>query len=57
LIWLANLANLEIHPFLHRVPDIDNPTTIVFDLDPGEGANVLTCARVAFLIRDMLKAI
>jgi hypothetical protein len=26
--WLANLANLEIHPFLHRAPNIDNPTTI-----------------------------
>src|SRR5688572_31208946 len=54
LVWLANLANLEIHPFLHRVPYIDRPTSIVFDLDPGEGADVLTCARVAFLIRDML---
>src|SRR3954470_18910153 len=53
--WLANLANLEIHPFLHRVPNIDKPTTIVFDLDPGQGADVLTCARVAFLLRDMLK--
>src|SRR5262249_19451647 len=52
--WLANLANLEIHPFLHRVPNIDRPTTIVFDLDPGQGADVLTCARVAFLLRDLL---
>jgi bifunctional non-homologous end joining protein LigD len=55
LVWLANLANLELHPFLHRVPQIDRPTSIVFDLDPGEGADVLTCARVAFLIRDMLQ--
>jgi bifunctional non-homologous end joining protein LigD len=54
LVWLANLANLEIHPFLHRAPHIDTPTSIVFDLDPGEGTDVLTCARVAFLIRDML---
>src|ERR1041385_1764127 len=53
LVWLANLANLEIHPFLHRVPHIDQPTSIVFDLDPGEGADVLTCARVAFLIREI----
>jgi len=52
--WLANLANLEIHPFLHRVPHLDRPTTIVFDLDPGRGADVLTCARVAFLLRDLL---
>jgi bifunctional non-homologous end joining protein LigD len=54
LVWLANLANLELHPFLHRVPKIDRPTSIVFDLDPGEGADVLVCARVAFLLRDLL---
>ena len=54
LVWLANLANLEIHPFLHRVPKINRPTYLVFDLDPGEGANVLTCARVALLLRDLL---
>ena len=55
LVWLANLANLEIHPFLHRAPKIDQPTSIVFDCDPGEGANILSCARVAFMLRDLLK--
>src|SRR5262245_2365898 len=55
LVWSANLANLEIHPFLHRVPDIDRPTMIVFDLDPGEGADVVTCARVAIISRDLLR--
>jgi len=55
LVWLANLANLEIHPFLHRAPHIDRPTSIVFDLDPGDGADLLTCAEVAFLIRHLLK--
>jgi bifunctional non-homologous end joining protein LigD len=55
LVWSANLANLEIHPFLHRVPAINNPTAIVFDLDPGEGATVLECANVAFLLKDVLE--
>lgn len=54
LVWLANAANLEIHPFLHRVPDIQKPTSIVFDLDPGEGSDVLTCARVALLVHNVL---
>ena len=54
LVWAANAANLEIHPFLHRVPEIDQPTSVVFDLDPGEGAGILTCARVAFLLKDAL---
>ncbi|HZU27413.1 MAG TPA: non-homologous end-joining DNA ligase, partial [Bryobacteraceae bacterium] len=53
LVWAANLANLELHPFLHRAPKLDVPTSVVFDLDPGEGATVLTCARVAFLLRDL----
>ena len=54
LAWAANLAALELHPFLHRAPKIDRPTHVVFDLDPGEGANILTCVEVAFLVRDLL---
>jgi len=54
LVWLSNLANLEIHPFLHRVPRIDRPTAMVFDCDPGPGADILTCARVAQMLRDLL---
>ncbi len=54
LVWLANLASLEIHPFLHRVPHLNRPTAVVFDLDPGEGAKILDCARIAFHVRDLL---
>src|SRR5947207_7387967 len=54
LTWAANMAALELHPFLHRVPKIENPTHVVFDLDPGEGTNIFDCARVAFLLRDLL---
>lgn len=49
-VWLGNLANLEMHPFLHRVPRIDRPTSIVFDCDPDESANILSCARVALTV-------
>ena len=55
LVWLANLANLEIHPFLHRAPQLNRPTWMVFDCDPGEGANILDCARVALMLRDLLE--
>jgi bifunctional non-homologous end joining protein LigD len=54
LVWLANLNNLEIHPFLHHAPHIDRPDWLVFDLDPGEGANILTCARIALILRAVL---
>lgn len=56
LVWSVNLANLEMHPFLHRVPDLETPTAIVFDLDPGEGADILQCAAVALLLKDALAA-
>jgi bifunctional non-homologous end joining protein LigD len=54
LVWCANAASLELHPFLHRVPEVQQPTSVVFDLDPGEGADVLKCAEVAFLLKDVL---
>jgi bifunctional non-homologous end joining protein LigD len=54
LVWVANTASLELHPFLHRIPKLSVPTEIVFDFDPGEGADVLTCAQAAMLVRDVL---
>jgi bifunctional non-homologous end joining protein LigD len=54
LVWVANLGTLELHPFLHRASRLDRPTAMVFDCDPGEGANVLDCARVALMLRDVL---
>jgi bifunctional non-homologous end joining protein LigD len=54
LTWAANMAALELHPFLHRVPRIEVPTHVVFDLDPGEGADLRDCVGVAFLLRDVL---
>lgn len=55
LLWLANLATLEIHPLLARAPKIRTPTMVVFDLDPGEGVDILASAETAFLIRDLLR--
>jgi bifunctional non-homologous end joining protein LigD len=37
LVWLANLASLEIHQLHSRKPDFDLPDYMVFDLDPPEG--------------------
>ncbi len=54
LAWCANNAAVELHPFLHHADDIQRPTHVAFDLDPGESANLLTCIEVAFIIRDVL---
>ncbi len=55
LVWTANFASLELHPFLHRAAHLNRPTSIVFDCDPGEGANILDCAQVALILREVLR--
>jgi len=54
LVWSANMANLEIHPFLAKAPQIERPTMLVFDLDPGEGADILSACEAAFHVKDVL---
>ncbi len=54
LIWSANMANLEMHPFLATARRIEAPTMIVFDLDPGEDAGILDSAEAALLVRALL---
>ncbi len=55
LTWLANLASLEIHPSLALAADINQPTMMVFDLDPGPPANIVQCAQVAVWLRDIFQ--
>jgi bifunctional non-homologous end joining protein LigD len=55
LVWTANLANIEMHPFLARWPKIDRPDVMVFDLDPGEPAGALEAAEVALWLFELLK--
>jgi bifunctional non-homologous end joining protein LigD len=54
MVWLANLADLELHPSLALAKDPDRPTVVAFDLDPGEPAALPECREVALLLRDTL---
>ena len=54
LVWSANMANLEIHPFLAQPPNMKVPTMVVFDLDPGDEANILKSCEVVFLVKAVL---
>lgn len=55
LVWLGNLAAIELHVPLHRAADDSwDPDRIVFDLDPGPGAGIAECAAVAMDLRDLL---
>ena len=56
LIWAANLAGLELHVPMWRMPDIRRPDLLVFDLDPGPPANIVDCCRVAEDLRPLLEA-
>ena len=53
LVWIANLASIELHPSLSVAPDIATPTMIVFDLDPGPPANIIQCAQVGLWVREI----
>jgi bifunctional non-homologous end joining protein LigD len=57
LVWLANLAALELHTNQWKLPDERQPSAIVLDLDPGAPANVLDCCRVAIALRELLDAL
>ena len=54
LLWLANLAALELHPALALAAQPDRPTVMVFDLDPGPPAGIPQCAEVACALRELL---
>ncbi len=54
LIWAENLASVELHVPLARAGSPDTPDSMVFDLDPGDQAGILECARVALILRDLL---
>jgi bifunctional non-homologous end joining protein LigD len=54
LVWVANLASLELHTSLARADDVLRPTMLVFDLDPGAPAAMVECARVGLLVREVL---
>ena len=51
--WVANLAALELHTSMARCDDLDTPTMVVFDLDPGPPADVLLCAEVALWLQHI----
>jgi bifunctional non-homologous end joining protein LigD len=55
LVWLANLAALELHTNQWQLPDVDRPQAVVLDLDPGPPADVLDCCRVAIALRELLE--
>ena len=54
LIWLANQACLEIHPWLSRINSIDYPDFVTIDLDPSFGSSYEEVKTVAKVVKELL---
>jgi bifunctional non-homologous end joining protein LigD len=55
LVWLGNLADLELHTPMITADASDCPTMVVFDLDPGPGTDIVDCCRVGLILRGMFE--
>jgi bifunctional non-homologous end joining protein LigD len=53
LVWLANLADVELHTSLSLAHAPERPTMLVFDLDPGEPAGILECCEVGLVLHGL----
>jgi bifunctional non-homologous end joining protein LigD len=53
LIWLANLADVELHTSLSLARASEQPTMLVFDLDPGPPAGLVECCEVAQVLHGL----
>ena len=59
LVWVANLASLELHVPQWKVGPRGgrrDPDLLVFDLDPGAPATIVECCRVAVRLRSLLES-
>jgi bifunctional non-homologous end joining protein LigD len=57
LVYLANLAAIVLHVWTSRLPSLDEPDFVIFDLDPGEKCTLKTLATVTLKVRDLLAQI
>lgn len=55
LVWAANLADIELHTSLSLAQEMLRPTMLVFDLDPGEPANIVQCCDVGLRVRKIFE--
>ncbi len=54
LVWSINLGCIEVHPWLSRFPQLDQPTYVIFDLDPMEPATFSDSVKIALYIKILL---
>jgi bifunctional non-homologous end joining protein LigD len=57
LVWLANLADIELHTSLSLAERIESPTMMVFDLDPGPPADIVACCQVGLWLKELFDGV
>ncbi len=57
LVWLANLASLELHQLHSRKPNYENPDYMVFDLDPPEGYDFTKVVSLALDLKSYIETL
>ena len=57
LLWAVNIGSIELHTSLHLRDELHRPTALAFDLDPGEGVDLLHCCEVGLRLRELLGGI
>jgi len=57
LIWVANLADLELHTSLSAAEHLEHPTAAAFDLDPGPSTSIVECCEVALALKELFEGL
>jgi len=57
LVWATNLGDIEKHVLLAEAPNLSRPTSVVFDLDPGEPAGLLDCGEISLHLKKVFEAL
>ncbi len=57
LVYLANLAAIVLHAWTSRLPALEHPDFMLFDIDPWEGCTLATLARVTLAFGETLREI
>src|SRR3954465_1426600 len=54
VLWAVNIGSIELHTSLHRIADLQRPTVLAFDLDPGPDTGLLERCEVGLRLRELL---
>jgi bifunctional non-homologous end joining protein LigD len=57
LLWLANLAALELHIPLSRMDQFEKPDFVFFDIDPNPPADTDNAVEAALLVKEEIDAL